>query len=398
MNILVLNPGSSSLKFALFAADGGEVRETLRGTVDHVGSAEAVFAISGHAPMKAGAATQANAAERLIGLLTGRIASDFNAVTIDAVGCRVVHGGNTFVEPTRVTPEVLRGIRALAPLAPLHNPVDADVIEAAQNARPDAPVVAVFDTAFHHTLPPAAFAYALPPNLRAHPEIRRYGFHGISHQYVSGRLLQCLGRKAQGTRLITCHLGSGASVCAVRDGLSVDISMGMTPLAGLVMGTRSGDLDPGLVLYLLRELKMSADALNDALNHQSGLLGLSGLSADTRVLETAAANGDLAAALALEIFAYRARKYIGAFAAALGGCDALAITGGIGEHSPEIRGRICRGMEFMGLRWDDERNNQATGGVTVRVSAEDSPVSAWIVPTDEERQMAEQAAALLASP
>ena len=394
MNILVLNPGGSSLKFALFAADGGKVKETLRGMMDHVGSAEAVFDIPGHDKIKAGAATQAQAAEQLIGLLTGSVPSDFEAVTIEAVGCRVVHGGGTFVEPVRVTPEVLRGIRELAPLAPLHNPVDAEVIEAVQKALPDAPVVAVFDTAFHRTLPPIASTYALPRDLQSPHTIRRYGFHGISHRYVSGKLLECLGREAEGTRMISLHAGNGASVCAIRDGQSVDISMGMTPLEGLVMGTRSGDLDPGIVLYLQREMKMSADAIDDLLNHKSGLLGLSGLSSDTRVLEPAAKDNE-AVELALEIFAYRARKYIGAFAAVLGGCDALVITDGIGEHSAGIRRRICRGLEYMGIRLDDTRNSQATGGVTARVSTDDAPVQVWVIPTDEEGQMAQEAAALL---
>ena len=222
------------------------------------------------------------------------------------------------------------------------------MIEAGLRLLPDAPAVAVFDTAFHRTLPDVAWRYALPAELSERLHLRRYGFHGLSHKYVSERLLHHLGRDPAGTRLITCHLGSGASVCALRDGKSVDTSMGLTPLEGLVMGTRSGDVDPGLLLYLLRTQGMTPDGLDDLLNHQSGLKGLAGQS-DVRELEQAADAGDERATLALDIFAYRVRKYIGAYAAALGGLDALAFTGGIGEHSPPMRARICRDLEFLGL-------------------------------------------------
>ena len=324
MNILTLNAGSSTLKYKLFGMDAETV--LAEGNVEHSG----------------GDAT-AGAAEDAI--------RRCRAQGIDALGYRVVHGGPRFTQATRITPDVLDGIRALSEFAPLHNPIDAAVIEAGQRLLPDAPGVAVFDTAFHHTLPPVASQYALPYELAERFGLKRYGAHGISHQYVSGLLLQQMGRGAEGTRLITCHLGNGASVCAVRDGKSVDTSMGLTPLEGLVMGTRSGDTDPGLLIYLLRHQKVTPDALDDLLNHRSGLQGLSGRSADVRVLEAAALGGDAQAELALAVFAYRVRKYIGAYAATLGGIDAIAFTGGIGQHSASVRARCVQAWNASGSRW-----------------------------------------------
>jgi acetate kinase len=309
-------------------------------------------------------------------------------LTIDAIGCRVVHGGTIYVEPTRVTSSVLDGLRALVDLAPLHNLEDVAVLEELRRSLPDTPLVAVFDTAFHQTLPPVAYNYALPVGLSARYKLRRYGFHGISHAYVSEQLIKHLGRGAQDTRVITCHLENGASVCAVRGGQSIDTSMGLTPVEGLVMGTRSGDVDPGLVLYLIRTAGMTASEVDSLLNHQSGLRGLSGLSADVRDLEQAEREGDESAELALEVFAYRARKYIGAFAAALEGLDGVAFTGGIGEHSASMRSRICQGLGFLGLRLDDELNGAANGRVAMRISEDSGSVQIWVIPTDEERQIA----------
>jgi acetate kinase len=312
-------------------------------------------------------------------------------MAIDAVGCRVVHGGARLVKPTRVTASVLDELRALKELAPLHIPADIAVLERVQQSLPETPVIAVFDTAFHQTLPEVARTYALPVELCARYGLRRYGFHGISHAYVSGRLIEHLGRSAKETKLITCHLGSGASVCAVRDGQSIDTSMGLTPLEGLVMGTRSGDVDPGLVLYLIRTAGMSANEVDSLLNHQSGLRGLSGLSADVRELEQAERAADKNAELALEVFAYHARKYIGAYAAALEGLDAVAFTGGIGEHSASMRRRICQGLGFLGLRLDDDLNEAADGRAAMRISKGSGAVQIWVIPTDEERQIARSA-------
>lgn len=370
MNILALNAGSSSLKFRLFQVDGDTEEVLTEGTAERVDG---------------GAMTAA--AEKAIG--------QCQPFGIDAVGHRLVQGGSKFTEPTRITPETLDGLRGLKDLDPLHNPSEVGLIENAQRLLLDVPNVAVFDTAFHKTLPPVAYTYALPHELSEKLSLRRYGFHGLSHQYVSGRLLECLGREAKGTRLVTCHLGSGASVCALLDGQSVDTSMGMTPLEGLVMGTRAGDVDPGLLLYLLRTQNMTAEQVDDMLNKQSGLQGVSGLSADVRDLEKAAGEGNAQADLALALFAYRVRKYIGAYAAALGGLDAVAFTGGIGERSAPMRGRICAGLEFLSLHLDADANAQADGKDVAQVSPAGSAVSVWVIPTDEERQIAREVAGLL---
>lgn len=406
MNILAVNAGSSTLKMRLYALDGpiagnGAANETLLadGSVDRIGTGEALLRVTQQGqpeesrPMSA--VSPAEAMEQAIQVLTASDESrSGDTLAVDAIGYRVVHGGQTFTEATRITPETLEQLRALNPLAPLHNPVDVSVIEAGLRLLPQTPAVAVFDTAFHHDLPAVTARYALPQDLCEKYQIRRYGFHGISYRYVSGLLLEKMGRTPQGTRLILCHLGSGASVCALRDGRSVDTSMGMTPLEGLVMGTRSGDLDPGLLLYLLKESGMTPDAAEEMLNRRCGLLALSERSADMRDLEKAAEQGDDRAELALESFAYRVRKYIGAYAAALGGLDAVGFTGGIGEHSAAMRTRICRGLDFLGLTLDDARN-VAAGKEPACISEEGRPAQIWMLPTDEARQIVRETYALL---
>jgi len=370
MNILALNVGSSSLKFRLFQIAPDAETVLTEGVVERLDAHDVL-----------------PAAQKAI--------EQCRPLGIDAVGHRVVHGGARFSQPTRVTPDVLQGLHALEALDPLHNPAEVALIEATQRLLPAAPNVAVFDTAFHRTLPERAWRYALPSDLADKLGLRRYGFHGISHAYVSQRLLQCLGREAEGTRLVTCHLGSGASVCAVQDGQSVDTSMGMTPLEGLVMGTRSGDIDPGLLLYLMQTQHRTAEDLDDLLNHKSGLLGLSGRSADVRELEQAAQHGDKKAGLALDIFAYHVSKYIGAYAAVLNGVDAVAFAGGIGERSAAVRHRICQTLAFLGLTMDDTRNREAGHQEPTRISADNAAVQAWVVPTDEERQIARETCAVL---
>jgi acetate kinase len=309
---------------------------------------------------------------------------------IDAMGHRVVHGGPRFVQPARITADVVKAIREVSSLAPLHNANAIQGIEAGLKLLPRVPAGAVFDTAFHARLPDVASRYAIPYELAEQHALRRYGFHGISHRYVSQRLLQCLGKAAAGTRIITCHLGNGASVTAIRDGQSVDTSMGLTPMEGLVMGTRSGDVDPGLLLHLMTALKMPAAEVNSLLNHRSGLLSLSGRSADMREVQQAAAAGDVRANGALEAFAYRARKYIGAYAACLGGLDAIAFAGGIGEHSAEMRARICGGLGFLGVDVDANSNARVSGDAEARISRDSGPVQVWVVPTDEEGQIARE--------
>jgi acetate kinase len=325
----------------------------------------------------------------------GRAVAECLPLGVGAIGYRVVHGGSRFDGPARITPEVLGAIRSLADLAPLHNPIDLSVIEAGSRCAPGVPGVAVFDTAFHRTLPEVAWRYALPAEVGADAELRRYGFHGIAHRYVAELLPVYLGRDAAGARLVLCHLGGGASVCAVRDGRSVDTSMGMTPLEGLVMSTRPGDVDPGLVLHLIRRRGMTADDVQELFYRKSGLLGLSGRSDDIRDLEPAAAAGDGRAALALEVQAYRVRKSLGAYAAALGGVDAIALSGALAENSAALRGRVLRDLEFLGVRIDAGRNRAAGPAAPARISADDSSVPVWVVPADEERQIAREVAGLL---
>ena len=362
--VLVLNPGSSTLKWSRHEDDD----TGSGGTVDHPTSL-------------------AQAAETLLRdpAISGGIA---------AVGCRVVHGGARFSEAARVTPDVLAQIRALGPLAPLHNPPAADVLDACLRALPGVPVVAVFDTAFHQTLSPLARTYALPRALCETHGLRRFGFHGIAHRQVSETLRALLAHGgAPASRIVTCHLGSGASLCAIRDGRSVDTSMGLTPLEGLVMATRSGDVDPGLLLFLLNHAGLTASQLDDLLNQQSGLKGVSGRSGDVRELEKWAQNGDAAAQLALDLFAYRAAKVLGAYAVALEGLDAVAFSGGIGEHDAPMRERICYRLAFLGLLVDAARNTAAVLTDTheaVRISTDESRVGVWVVPADENRQIARE--------
>jgi len=338
MNILVLNPGSSSLKSGYFRFPE---ELAMPGTAKTVAEALA------------------------------------NATSpIDAIGVRVVHGGSRFESPTVVDDDVLAEIRNLAELAPLHNPLAAGVIDEVRGALRGVPIVAVFDTAFHRTLPPVAFTYAVPPELG----VRRYGFHGISYSYVSKRL-HALNA---GSRLMIAHLGNGASVCAIRDGRSVDTSMGFTPMEGLVMGTRAGDLDPGVILYLLRKGRTEAD-LDDLLNHRCGLRGVSETSGDVRELESAAAAGDARASLALDLFAYRAAGYIASYCAVIDGVDAIAFTAGIGEHSASMRKRICDRLAFLGVALD-EAANEAASKEERRISS--GSVDVWVIPTNEELEIA----------
>jgi acetate kinase len=358
VNVLVFNPGSSSLKFALVPFPEGSA-EAMTGEREHLGADGAVRAI-------------------------GEVLAQCRDRRIDAVGCRVVHGGSRFSAPTVVDDEALAQIRALSDLAPLHNPVAAETIEEVRRTLPDLPVVAVFDTAFHHTLPAVAWRYAVPDEV----PIRRYGFHGISYAWITSRLTERLGA---GRRLILCHLGNGASICAVQDGRSVDTSMGLTPMEGLVMGTRSGDLDPGALLYLLRNGRTEKE-LDELLNRRSGLLGISGRSGDMQEIQKAADGGDERAALALDLFCYRVAKYVGAYAAVLGGVDALAFSAGIGEHSAIVRERVCARLAFLGIDLDPAANRAPAKGER-RISR--GPVPVFVVPTNEELQIARETRTVL---
>jgi acetate kinase len=401
MNLFVLNAGSSSVKFAWYgAAPGPEASGSppslalqSGGRIQARDSEHFEIERTGPDGKKSVEPLESGDPEGAMESALARVASGSSPGgrspgLPDAVGCRVVHGGARFVKPTLVTPGVLDQLRSMKDLAPLHLPGDVRWLERILALFPGVPAVAVFDTDFHRTLPAVAFHYALPEEIAERHGLRRYGFHGLAHAHVSRVLIDRLGRGASPSRIVTCHLGNGASVCAVRDGRSIDVSMGFTPLEGLVMGTRSGDLDPGVVLYLMRAAGMSADQIDDLLNRRSGLLGLSGTSGDVRELEAAAQGGNRPAELALEIFAYRAAKYVGAYAAVLDGLDAIAFSGGIGEHSVSIRERICRRLGSLGVALDDQANRSAGGTGPRRISRDDGRVSVWVVPANEELEIA----------
>jgi acetate kinase len=372
--VLVLNAGSSSLKYQLL--DMSDRSVTASGTVERIGG-DGPGEVPDHAA----------ALEQVLGAL------DLAAPPV-AVGHRVVHGGDRFTRPTLVDDAVLDAIRDLVPLAPLHNPANLAGIEVARARFPDTPQVAVFDTAFHATMPPVAWRYALPRELADGLRIRRYGFHGTSHAHVARRAAEVLGRPAADLRLVTLHLGNGCSAAAVAGGRSVDTSMGLTPLGGLVMGTRCGDLDPGVVAHLHREGGLSLEEIDVLLNTRSGMRGLAGAN-DLREVHRRADAGDADAAEALEVFCYRIRCTVGAYAAALGGVDAVVFTAGIGENDADVRERVCAGLSWLGLRLDPERNAARSREPRV-VSADGSPVAALVVPTNEELEIAEQALAVVA--
>jgi acetate kinase len=312
---------------------------------------------------------------------------------IEAVGHRVVHGGEAFKASVRITEAVLEAIRACVPLAPLHNPANLTGIETALSLFPGVPQVAVFDTAFHQTMPPKAFLYALPYDLYTELNVRRYGFHGTSHLYVSREAARMLGKTPEETNVISVHLGNGSSICAVRNGQSVDTSLGMTPLAGVIMGTRSGDIDPAIIFYLAERKGLSLSDIDTILNKQSGLKGICGAS-DMRDIHKAVAEGDQRAKLALEMFGYRNRKYIGAYMAVLGRVDAIVFTAGIGENDPVSRELSCRGLEALGVKLDHDLNLGPERGAR-DIGAADSPVRVMVIPTNEELEIARQTGEVL---
>ncbi|PNY81327.1 acetate kinase [Deinococcus koreensis] len=395
---LVLNCGSSSVKFALLRPDSGEV--ALSGLAERLGSEGAALRID--------RASEKGSERRTQALAGGSYPAAFEALLseldalglrpdVGAVGHRVVHGGEAFSAPALITPAVLDAIRACVPLAPLHNPANIAGIEAARAAFPELPHVAVFDTAFHQTMPEVAYRYGVPEVWYRQHGVRRYGFHGTSHAYVAQEAARLLGRPLEELNLITAHLGNGASVCAVQGGRSVDTSMGLTPLEGLVMGSRSGDVDPGLHDFIARQSGLNLSEVTAALNRESGLLGLSGLSNDMRELEEAAGRGHPGARLALDVFVYRLAKTVAGMAVALGRPDALVFTGGIGENSAGVRAATLARLGVLGLEPDDEANARAVRG-TPGVISRPGPVVALVVNTNEELMIARGAALLLAQP
>lgn len=396
MNVLVLNSGSSSLKFQLIATDLERIRlnadqRLCRGVVERIGG-EAIVTVQirtqPRSVFTAPLSDLSSALEHIVRWIASEqsgISEVQSASDIHAVGHRVVHGGEMFTESAVITDEVLKGIEDCIDLAPLHNPNNIKCILAARKFfGPKLPQVAVFDTAFHHSLPEQAYLYAVPYHLYRRHHIRRYGFHGTSHRFVAYRYRVLNHLTREQTHVITLHLGNGCSAAAIRNGNPVDTSMGMTPLEGLVMGTRSGDVDPAVVNLIATKEGLSTHEVESLLNTQSGLLGISGLTNDMRVLQQELKeHDDRRVRLAIEVFCYRAKKYIGAYLACMGGADGVVFTGGIGENSPDVRARICEGLEWFGLKLDKSKNEQ-TVGREERITTEDSRLHAFVIPTDEE--------------
>jgi acetate kinase len=404
MNILVLNAGSSSLKFQIIATDIDRIREDkdvrlLRGEVDRIGAEAVVTVQKNDGPKQKLTASLQNISAALDFIIRwaasveSGVSEIQSMVDIHAVGHRVVHGGEFFTDSVLITDDVVRGIENCIELAPLHNPTNLRGIRAMRDLLgPQIPQVAVFDTAFHHSLEECSYLYAIPYHLYLRYRIRRYGFHGISHRYMGHRYRTIRNLAREQTNIVSLHLGNGCSAAAIRAGRSVDTSMGMTPLEGLVMGTRSGDVDPAILGFIASKEALSIHEVETMLNKQSGLLGISGLTHDMRVLQKeVSAHDDRRAKLAIDIFCYRIRKYIGAFLAGMGGADAVVFTGGIGENSPGVRAKICEGLEWAGLSLDAEKN-QKTMGVEAMISREDSRLAAYVIPTDEELLIARDTA------
>jgi acetate kinase len=385
MKVLAINCGSSSLKFKLFAAEGRQAHKLAGGLIDRIGSQATLNFSAPSGPALKQAESVADHGQGMKLVLDWLHACGLTQPDgLGAVAHRVVHGADRFVEPTLIDDAVIGAIQALSDLAPLHNLPSLDAIRGARAVLGAlVPMVAVFDTAFHRTMPPHASNYALPADLADRNHIRKYGFHGSAHRFMLERYLEITRTTAAQTRLITLQLGNGCSAAAIASGRSVDTSMGFTPLEGLVMGTRSGDIDPSVVSYLARKEKSNADEVEDWLNRRSGLLGVSGASRDMRELLAREQQGDRRAALAVEMFCYRARKYIGSYLAVLGGADAVIFGGGIGEHAPTVRARICAGMEWCGLVLDPARNDALTGAEGL-ISADEARTHAFVLPVDEE--------------
>jgi len=397
MRILVFNCGSSSLKFELIEIDasGGRGECLARGEVENIGTraeytyrrADAVVArgeVAHH--------THEAAAQHVLAWLRSAKAGYLDH--LDAVAHRIVHGGSTITQPMLVDERVMDAIEQASIFAPLHNPPALATMRAVSHELPAVPSVVVADTSFHQSLPPHAFTYAIPAALAARHGIRRYGFHGIGHTHMLERYAELSGKPVRELDLITLQLGAGCSITAIAKGRSVDTSMGLTPLEGLMMATRSGDIDPAIVSFLAAREGLSAKAVEELLNTKSGLLGVSGISSDLREIEAAAARGEQRAALAIDVFCYRARKYIGSYMTALGRADAIIFGGGIGEHSDLVRERICAGLGIFGVTLDSARNHAANAG-ECRISAADSKIDVWVIPVDEELQMARSAIRLL---
>ncbi len=384
--IIAINAGSSSLKFQLFEMP--EEKVITKGIVERIGLADSIFSITVDGDKKT-IVTDIPDHSVAVNLLLEKLTEHkiINSLDeIDGIGHRIVHGGELFTDSAVITDEVLAQIEQLSELAPLHNPANATGIRAFREVLPNVHAVAVFDTAFHQTMPESSYLYSLPYDYYKEYGIRKYGFHGTSHKYVSERAAELLKRPLEQLRLISCHLGNGASITAIEGGKSIDTTMGFTPLEGLTMGTRSGSLDPALIPYLMEKTNSSAEEVLEILNKKSGMLGVSGFSSDLRDIEDEAEKGNARAELALSKFADGIHKYIGSYAAKMNGVDAIIFTAGIGENSAEIRARVLHGLEFMGVYWDKDANN--VRGEEKFVNHPYSPVKVIIIPTDEEVMIA----------
>ena len=395
MNILVINAGSSSLKYQLLNPETQQV--LAKGLCERIGiDGKFTYKPDGKQAIKEADVAMPTHSEAIQAVLNALVDKDNGVIgsmkEIDAVGHRVVHGGEKFAKSVLITDKVMAAIEECNPLAPLHNPANIIGIKACQTLMPSTPMVAVFDTAFHQTMPPVAYTYALPYEYYENDKVRRYGFHGTSHKYVAQRAAAMLGKPIEQLKLISCHLGNGSSVTAVDCGKSVDTSMGFTPLAGLPMGTRCGDIDAGIMEYLMNKYGMDIKEMLNVMNKKSGVLGVSGVSSDFRDLEAAGKEGNQRAALAVEVFEYGVKKLIGSYAAAMGGVDAVIFTAGVGENGGGNRANITAGLEFMGIKIDAEKNK--IRGEEIDISAEGATVRTLVIPTNEELMIALDTAAL----
>ncbi len=395
MKILIVNAGSSSLKYQLIDMD--DESTLAKGLVERIGIEGSRLEQKANGekyeiskPLK----DHVEACKLMLSALTDKEHGVVKSMDeIGAVGHRVLHGGMKFTKSVIIDENVIEAIKENIPLGPLHNPANLMGIRACQEVMPNTPMVAVFDTAFHQTMPPKAYLYGLPMDYFERLKVRRYGFHGTSHRYVSARTAEFLGKKPEELRLITCHLGNGSSLCAVYHGKCVDTSMGITPLEGVIMGTRSGAMDPAVVQFICDNDHISADEMLEICNKKSGLLGISGISSDMRDVMKAADEGNERAKIAVDMLVYGVKKYIGAYAAAMGGVDAIVFTAGIGENNAELRSRIMDGMEFLGCRVDEEKNN--IRGEERVISTDDSKVKILVIPTNEEIAIARDTLALV---
>ena len=396
MKILVLNCGSSSIKYKLFDMTTKEV--LAQGGIEKIGLVGSFLKLT--LPNGEKKILEKDIPEHTAGIefiLNTLVSPEYGAIKsldeINAVGHRMVHGGERFSESVLLNKEVLDAFIACNDLAPLHNPANLKGVNAVSAILPNVPQVGVFDTAFHQTMPDYAYMYAIPYELYEKYGVRRYGFHGTSHRYVSQRVCEFLGVDPKGKKIITCHIGNGGSISAIKDGKCIDTSMGLTPLEGLVMGTRSGDIDAGAVNFFMEKEGLNATGVSNLLNKKSGVLGVSGVSSDMRELEAAVAAGNPKAILAEKMYFYRIKKYIGAYAAALGGVDIILFTGGVGENQANCRSEVCEGLEFMGVKIDLEKNK--VRGEEAIISADDSKVTVAVIPTDEELMIASDTLAIL---